>query len=291
MGRLTLNVLLSFAQFEREVTAERIRDKIAASKKKGLWMGGVVPLGYDVVDRKLVVNEQEADTVRTLFELYRAHANTRIVKEEADRLGLRSKRREGDNSKRAGGKPFTRGHINKILTNRLYIGEITHKGASYPGAHRAIVDRDLWDAVQARLTKNAVTRRNGTNAKSPSLLTGFLHTAGGAPFASSHATKKGQRYRYYVSKGWTDNGSNRTDAEDNGKRWRLPAPALETIVLDGICKLFAPSTPPAASLRTRRQSSWWNARMTYPPERSSSSNSSKPRSATSSSRSLKERKP
>jgi len=225
MGRLTLNVLLSFAQFEREVTAERIRDKIAASKKKGMWMGGVVPLGYDAVDRKLVINDAEAETVRTVFALYREHANTRLVKEEADRLGLRTKQHEWRGGRRPGGGPFTRGHINKILINRLYIGEVVHKGISYPGEHAPIIDWGLWDAVQSQLASNAVTRKAGANARSPSLLTGLLETADGRRLVPSHATKRGQRYRYYVSKP----GDDRSAAA-----WRLPAPALETAVIDGI---------------------------------------------------------
>lgn len=229
MGRLTLNVLLSFAQFEREVTSERIRDKIAASKKKGLWMGGVVPLGYDVVGRKLVVNEAEADVVRTIFNLYNEKANTRIVKEDADRLGLRTKLRERS-GRRMGGEPFTRGHINKVLINRIYIGEITHKGMSYSGEHAAIIDRDLWDAVQSQLATNAVRRRNRTNATSPSLLTGLLETIDGDSFSPSHATKKGQRYRYYVSK---------PPPGDESRRWRLPAPPLEHAVIDGICDFLS----------------------------------------------------
>jgi len=200
MGRLTLNVLLSFAQFEREVTAERIRDKIAASKKKGMWMGGVVPLGYDVVERKLIINEAEAKVVRTIFELYRTHANTRLVMKEANRLELRTKQRDRNYGKRLGGELFTRGHINKILINRLYIGETTHKGASYPGEHAPIIGQDLWDAVQDQLGLNAVTRRTGSNTASPSLLTGLIETAEGLRLSPSHANKRGQRYRYYVSK-------------------------------------------------------------------------------------------
>ncbi|MDP2619263.1 MAG: recombinase family protein [Hyphomicrobiales bacterium] len=228
MGRLTLNMLLSFAQFEREVTGERIRDKIAASKKKGMWMGGFVPLGYDVVDRKLVVNEAEAATVRKLFELYRRHSNTRLVKKAADRVGLRTKSRMPNNGRREGGVPFTRGHINKILVNRLYIGEITHKGTSYPGEHAPIIDRAVWDAVQAQLARNAVKRRHGGNTKHPSLLAGLLYDGEGRPMTPSHATKAGRRYRYYVSR--LPDGAE----SDTGVAWRLPALALEDAALNGI---------------------------------------------------------
>ena len=172
MGRLTLNMLLSFAQFEREVTGERIRDKIAASKKRGLWMGGVVPLGYDAIDRKLVVNEAEAKTVRALFRLYLAHGNVGAVKQEVDRLGLRTKSRKPNNGQRPGGVPFTRGHIYKLLSNPIYVGDIVHKGERFEGDHEAIIDHEIWDAVQEQLRCNAVTRHRGTNTKTQSLLTG-----------------------------------------------------------------------------------------------------------------------
>ncbi|MPY72920.1 MAG: resolvase [Alphaproteobacteria bacterium] len=227
MGRLTLNVLLSFAQFEREVTAERIRDKIAASKKKGLWMGGVVSLGYDVVDRKLIVNSGEAETVRTLFHLYRSLGTVRAVKAEADRLGLRTKARKPNNGSRAGGVPFTIGHLHKLLTNRIYLGEITHKDQSYPGEHEPIIDRAAWDAVQAQLDANARSRARGTNEKSPGLLTGLLYDEDGGRISPHHSTKQGRRYHYYVSRD-----------PDARMGWRLPAKAIERAVLDGIAGLL-----------------------------------------------------
>jgi DNA invertase Pin-like site-specific DNA recombinase len=226
MGRLTLNVLLSFAQFEREVTAERIRDKIAASKKKGMWMGGVVPLGYDVRDRKLVVNEAEAATVRTIFDLYREYGNTLRVEEAADKLGLRTKARIRADGGRQGGAPFTRGHVNKLLVNHLYVGEVHYKGTSYPGEHQGIIDRDLWDAVQARLARNAVIRRTRSNADVPSLLAGLVETGDGARLTPSHCVKQGQRYRYYVTK------------NQGGGGWRLPAPALEKTIIDRIYRFL-----------------------------------------------------
>ncbi len=229
MGRLTLNMLLSFAQFEREVTAERIRDKIAASKKQGIWMGGVVPLGYEAIDRKLVINEQEASTVRTIFELYREHGSSRIVKEEGDRLDLRTKARERDADSNIQGKHFTRGHIHKILNNRLYIGEITHKGTSYPGNHDPIIDRELWDAVQDQLRRNAIRRKRADNIRSPSLLTGVLKTADGDRLTPSHANRGNQRYRYYVSQPSESSG---------GKPWRLPATSLERVIIDVVSKFL-----------------------------------------------------
>jgi len=228
MGRLTLNMLLSFAQFEREVTGERIRDKIAASKRKGMWMGGVVPLGYDVIDRKLIVNETEAETVRTLFQFYEQSANVRLVKQEADRCGLLTKRRRPNNGRRQGGEPFTRGHIYKLLSNPIYIGEIGHKGVHYPGEHKAVVDRKTWDAVQEQLKHNAVDRHRDFNAKAPSLLAGLLFDENGNRMAPSHASKAGRRYRYYVSKPPTG------EALDPDTGWRLPAPMIEGAVLRGI---------------------------------------------------------
>src|SRR4051794_39117267 len=142
MGRLTLNMLLSFAQFEREVTGERIRDKIAASKQKGMWMGGYPPLGYDVQDRKLVVNASEAEQVRHIFRRYAELKSVRALKEELDATGIVSKSRMG--TQQPGGKPIARGALYHMLQNRLYRGEITHKGAAYPGQHEAIVDPGVW---------------------------------------------------------------------------------------------------------------------------------------------------
>ncbi len=147
MGRLTLNVLLSFAQFEREVTGERIRDKIAASKKKGMWMGGLPPLGYDVVDKKLVINQEEAESVRMLFRLYMELGSVRRLKREADRQGLVTKRRNAT-GRVTGGKFFTRGHLYQLLHNPIYAGDIAHRGKTYPGQHKGIIDRQTWTAVQ-----------------------------------------------------------------------------------------------------------------------------------------------
>jgi hypothetical protein len=148
MGRLTLNVLLSFAQFEREVTGERIRDKIAASKKKGFWMGGNVPLGYDADRRTLVINPAEAETVRRIFALYREYSGVRRVKDEADRLGLRTKRRRMANGAERGGTPFSRGHIYRLLSNPIYVGQIAHKGQLYPAQHQPLINDEMWTAVQ-----------------------------------------------------------------------------------------------------------------------------------------------
>jgi site-specific DNA recombinase len=171
MGRLTLNMLLSFAQFEREVTAERIRDKIAASKRKGLWMGGKVPLGYDPDGRTLKVNETEAKTIRRLYDLYEELGTVRQVKEEADRLGLRSRTRAAADGTLSGGGAFDRGHIHHILTNPIYAGRIRHRRQVYAGQHPAIIDPDRWDAIQQRLQDGAARSRRKASSGSdvPSL--------------------------------------------------------------------------------------------------------------------------
>src|SRR5215470_248242 len=158
MGRLTLNMLLSFAQFEREVTGERIRDKIAASKKKGMWMGGLPPLGYDVRDRKLVVNEREAETVRHIYRRYAVLGSVLALKEELDRDGVVSKARVDKYGRRAGGRHLARGALYLMLQNRLYRGQIVHKDNCYPGEHAAIIDEALWSEVQRRLAANRFER-------------------------------------------------------------------------------------------------------------------------------------
>jgi site-specific DNA recombinase len=222
MGRLTLNVLLSFAQFEREVTGERIRDKIAASKKKGMWMGGFVPLGYGKEDRSLVIVESEAEVIRTLFRLYLELGTVAALKAEADRLRLISKLYPNFPEHMRGGRPFSRGHLYKILSNPLYVGEIDHKGTRYPGLHEGIVERETWDAVQARLKSNGHERQVRSRAQHANLLTGLLVDEHGTKLTSTHAVKDGKRYRYYV--GSADEGGGK------GPVWRLPAHEIETLV-------------------------------------------------------------
>jgi DNA invertase Pin-like site-specific DNA recombinase len=200
MGRLTLNVLLSFAQFEREVTSERIRDKIAASKQKGMWMGGGVPLGYDAVNRKLRINAKEAKTVRLLFELYLKLGSVRQLQEECQRLGLKTQLRTMLDGRRSGGTAFSRGHLYLILSNPIYIGRIPHRGRSYEGEHDAIIDAETWDKVQAQFAANAGRKRGRASSKHPSLLAGLLFTAEGVPFTPSHAVNHGLRYRYYIER-------------------------------------------------------------------------------------------
>lgn len=200
MGRLTLNVLLSFAQFEREVTAERIRDKIAASKKKGLWMGGLVPLGYDKRDDGLVINQAEAETVRSLFQGYVQLGNVRQLKQHADELGYRTKTRTLTSGRVVEGKSFTRGRLYHLLSNPIYRGKIRHKTELFDGVHEAIVNEELWSGVQAKLSQNRVARKARCNVRSPSPLAGRVFDGNGESLTPSHSSKKGQRYRYYVSR-------------------------------------------------------------------------------------------
>ncbi len=174
MGRLTLNMLLSFAQFEREIGGERIRDKIAASKAKGMWMGGNAPLGYDVRDRKLVVNAAEASGVRSIFRRYAELGSVALLKAELERAGVVSKRREGASGQLAGGRRFSRGALYLMLQNRLYRGEVAHKDNIYPGQHQAIIEPELWQAVQDRLAANRHERSLAVGAEAPSLLSGLI---------------------------------------------------------------------------------------------------------------------
>ena len=226
MGRLTLNVLLSFAQFEREVTGERIRDKIAASKKKGMWMGGNVPLGYDASERMLVINPAEAETVRRIFALYRELGCVRRVKEEADHLGLRTKCSATANGTERGGKPFSRGHLYALLSNPIYTGQIAHKGKLHPGQQPALIDDESWSTVRNRLADNTRDHRRRGKAAELSLLAGLLVDARGERLTPSHAVKKGRRYRYYVSAALiTDAG------KDRAQGWRLAAREIEEAVI------------------------------------------------------------
>ena len=237
MGRLTLNVLLSFAQFEREITGERIRDKFAASKKKGMWMGGNVPLGYDVRDRRLVINESEAQTVRTIFGLYAKLGSVAKVKAEVDRLRLRTKARIFMHGQPGGALPFRTGHLYTILRNPLYVGQVQHKGQTCRGDHSGIVDQVIWDQVQAQLASNAAARRTGASAKEPSLLAGLLFDRNGNRMSPTHAVKGGKRYRYYVS----HNLIAGHDIGRNGNRdgTRIPAQEIEQHVTDAVLSLLS----------------------------------------------------
>jgi site-specific DNA recombinase len=225
MGRLTLNVLLSFAQFEREVTSERIRDKIAASKKKGMWMGGYPPLGYDVKDRKLVVNEAEAETVRYIFRRYQELGSVRLLKGRLDAEGIVSKRRTAPDGQTYGAKPMTRGALYHMLQNRIYRGEIVHKDQAYPSEHIPIIGEDLWQKVQKTLAANRVDRGADNGNRHISLLAGPIHDAYGELMTPSHAVKKGVRYRYYVSKSLLTR-----DDKATNRGQRIPAAHIEALV-------------------------------------------------------------
>ena len=216
MGRLTLNVLLSFAQFEREVTGERIRDKIAASRKKGLWMGGWAPLGYDIKDRKLVINTKEAPHVQFMFERF---ARLRSVTKLLPILAA-----EGITAK--SGKPVEKGYLYRIITNPVYVGEAVHKGTSYPGEHKPIIDRKLWDRVQNILKESPRKRAAKSRARTPSLLKGLIFGPSGSAMTPSHTRRNGKLYRYYVDMDVLKRG-----AEPGGAS-RVAAGDIERAVID-----------------------------------------------------------
>ncbi len=237
MGRLTLNVLLSFAQFEREVTAERIRDKIAASKKKGLWMGGVSPLGYDPHPdpkiRGLVVNEGEAETVRVIFTLYDDLGCLNAVMRRANEMGLRSKLHRFRTGRVQGGNAFSRGQIYTLLRNPIYLGKIRHKTKVWDGQHAPIVDDVIWERVQAKLQaasarprgRKAASRQSGATSSAP--LTGKLRDETGDRLTPTHTLRHGRQIRYYVSNRLISGGT-------DPRGWRLPAPALEREIANAV---------------------------------------------------------
>lgn len=227
MGRLTLNVLLSFAQFEREVTGERIRDKIAASKRKGMWMGGPVPIGYDVIDRKLVINPAEAEMVTLIFERYLTSTSLDALAEHLDMLGVRSKQRVTRDGRPFGGTPFRPGGLRHILGNRIYLGEVNHKGEVHPGEHDAIIDKTLWQKVQGRLSGAAKRPRTGT----ASVLIGRIYDGAGHRLYSAHSNNHGRRYSYYVS-----------SKRDNRNGWRLPAGDVEALVQQSLAAFLSDPT-------------------------------------------------
>jgi site-specific DNA recombinase len=216
MGRLTLNILLSFAQFEREVIGERIRDKFAASRKRGLWMGGWAPLGYDIQDRKLIINAAEAAHIRFIFERFaRIGSVTKLIPILAAE-GIKAKR----------GKPVEKGYLYRIISNPVYVGEAVHKGTSYPGEHKAIIDRSLWQRVQAILKKSPRTRAAHTRARTPAMLKGLIFGPSGTAMTPSHTRRNGRLYRYYVSMDVIKRGA------EPGPVSRIPAGEVERIVID-----------------------------------------------------------
>jgi DNA invertase Pin-like site-specific DNA recombinase len=230
MGRLTLNVLLSFAQFEREVTSERIRDKIAASKRKGLWVGGMVPLGYDAKDRKITVNEAEAERVRTIFRSYLRLGSLNLLMADLRQRGIVTKPRVLKTGKTIGGIPFTRGPLSHLLRNRFYIGEVVFKGETLPGEQAPIIDRDLFEAVQARLSEQA-TNHKATRVKSEASLAGRIFDDRGHRMGPTYAKKNGVKYRYYISAALVQG-----QAEQAGSISRVPAIEIEGAVTDAIRK-------------------------------------------------------
>jgi DNA invertase Pin-like site-specific DNA recombinase len=220
MGRLTLNMLLSFAQFEREVTGERIRDKIAASKRKGLWMGGPVPLGYEVQDRKLIINEAEANLVRHIFQRYVILRSVNALIDELEREGHRTKLQVRTSGPHKGGCPFRRGTLYHLLSNRIYIGMIVHKGDAFQGEHPAIVSQALWGEVQDKLAARGPGMIMKRDTPHRSMLAGLLFDGHERSMTPSHATKGAKRYRYYVTH----------DYSDDQPAWRVGAHDLEQIV-------------------------------------------------------------
>jgi site-specific DNA recombinase len=232
MGRLTLNMLLSFAQFEREVTGERIRDKIAASKKRGIWVGGIIPLGYRVEDRKLLIDDAEAATIRLIFDRYLALGALPALQTELRRLGVVTRTRTLATGRVTGGIPLTNGPLAYLLRNRVYLGEINHKGASYPGEHEAIVSPDVFEAVQAKLTANLNGQRLARTA-SGALLTGRLFDDRANRMTPSATLKKGLRYRYYVSCLLAQGRGS-----EAGSVKRVSAHEIDTIVLQALRARF-----------------------------------------------------
>ena len=226
MGRLTLNVLLSFAQFEREVAGERIRDKIAASKRRGMWMGGVVPLGYDVKDRKLVINEREAETVRYIFNWYLVLKSVHALKEHLDASGIISKRHVRKDGTATGGNPFFRGALYTILNNPIYRGLISHKKQTFPGNHEAIISEELFQSVQATLSNQGPGEAAKAKRASPALLKGIAFDSRGSRLLPTHSCKHGRKYRYYASALRIRNAKACLDG------LRIPASDLEKMVID-----------------------------------------------------------
>ncbi len=222
MGRLTLNILLSFAQFEREVTAERIRDKVAASRKKGMWMGGVPPFGYRVENRKLLVDEENSEHVRWIFARFIEIGSCTVLAREVDARGLGTPR----------GNRIDKKYLYRMLSNRAYLGEAVHKGDSYPGEHDAIIDRETWDKVHAILQESPRKRAARTRADTPALLKGLLFGPDGAAFSPTHTRKGGKLYRYYVSQMVLKHGAGACPIG------RVPAGEIEAAVIDQLRAVF-----------------------------------------------------
>lgn len=224
MGRLTLNILLSFAQFEREVIGERIRDKVAASRKRGIWMGGYVPLGYDVQDRKLVVNDAEAASVRRIFERFVELGSATVLARELRREGFRNKQ----------GTLIDKGYLYRLLKNSVYRGEAVHKGKAYPGEHDAIIDDNLWDRAHSILQESPRKRANNSRSRTPALLKGLIFSDTGAAMTPTSTKKGAKLYRYYVS---MDVIRNRETGEETAPM-RLAAGMVEDAVVTEVRRIL-----------------------------------------------------
>ena len=224
MGRLTLNILLSFAQFEREVIGERIRDKVAASRKRGIWMGGYVPLGYDVQGRKLIVNDAEAASVRRIFERFVELGSATVLARELRRDGFRNKQ----------GTLIDKGYLYRLLNNRVYRGEAVHKGKAYPGEHNAIIDDDLWDRAHAILQESPRKRANNSRSRTSALLKGLIFSDTGAAMTPTSTKKGAKLYRYYVS---MDVIRNRETGEETTPM-RLAAGMVEDAVVTEVRRIL-----------------------------------------------------
>jgi site-specific DNA recombinase len=232
MGRLTLNVLLSFAQFEREVIGERVRDKIAASKKKGLWVGGPIPIGYASAGKKLVIVPEEAETVRLIFARYLELGSIGELSEDLDRRGMRTKRQVLANGRVRGGIRFGTGGLAHLLKNRFYIGEVCYRGEVHIGEHEPILERTMFEAVQQKLAGSAVARQVRTRP-SPAILTGRLYDEKGNRMTPTHANKRGVRYRYYVSHALLQNRP-----REAGSVTRVSAPDIEGMIVQALRERF-----------------------------------------------------
>ncbi len=228
MGRLTLNVLLSFAQFEREVTSERIRDKVAASKKKGIWMGGPVPLGYRLGDRKLLIDDDEAAVIRSIFQGYLELRSVTKLVEQLAQQNITTKARQYSNGRTTGGAHFQRGSLSQLLQNPIYIGKVSYRGELYDGQHEAIIAADDWAEVQRILAANRHERKLGKHARYPSLLTGMISDPDGQPMTPVSTHKGSRRHRYYLTR--------LKPGDDNEVAWRVPAGEIDRAVMAALCE-------------------------------------------------------
>jgi hypothetical protein len=236
MGRLTLNVLLSFAQFEREVTSERIRDKIAASKRKGLWVGGNLPLGYALKDRKLTIVPKEAELVRSIYRQYLKLGSIDRLAAELRGRGILTRRRTYKSGRTVGGAPFTRGALSYLLRNRFYIGEVVYKGEVLPGSQPALLSRDLFDTVQAKLAEQ-LNNHSRRRARSDAPLIGTIFDDRGTLMGPSHTRKKGRQYRYYISSCLLQGRKELT-----GSIHRVPAAKVEAIIASALRQQIKPTS-------------------------------------------------